>query len=224
VGNHGRVRRIKIINWGRKSSGPDGFVVSMITADPASGVSGVIETGIEECIAIQPDTGTSSPVTVFHAGPKDDTGTNAEGFGTGPFIRNCFVDCVALTNPLSFDIRGLSMAWCKGGTVDGNQVHNTKYGGPCIGRSSSRDFVVRNNFYKNVAKGPYWNLATMSVASLATLVRDTDHTTEAAGAGAAADCSTWFMTISHRVLSPRAVGSGAWAARPMAPERQARRE
>lgn len=150
LGNHARVRRIKVINWGRKASGPDCFVIAALTADPASGVTGVVDCGIEECIAIQPGTGTSGPVTVLHAGPKDDAGTNAEGYGTGPFIRNCFVDCGALANPLSHDVRGLSMAWCKAGVVEGNQVHNTKYGGPCISQSSSRDLVVRNNFYPNL--------------------------------------------------------------------------
>jgi hypothetical protein len=84
MGNHARTRRIKVINWGKKASGPDCFVIAMITADPASGATAVIDTGIKECIAIQPDANTSSPITVFHAGPKDDSGTNTEGFGTGP--------------------------------------------------------------------------------------------------------------------------------------------
>lgn len=162
MGNHARTRRIKVINWGKKASGPDCFVIAMITADPASGATAVIDTGIEDCIAIQPAAVTSSPITVFHAGPKDDSGSSVEGYGTGPFIRNCFCDCAALANPLTFDIRGFSMAWCKAGIVEGNQVHNTKYGGPYIGKSSSRDLVVRNNFYKNVAKGLFWDLGTKS--------------------------------------------------------------
>jgi hypothetical protein len=105
------VRRIKAINWGKKSSGPDCFVVAMITADPASGVTGVIGTGIEECIAITPGSGNVGPVIAFHAGPKDDSGTNAEGYGSGPFIRNCLVDCGWPTD--TNEVRGLSMAWCK---------------------------------------------------------------------------------------------------------------
>src|SRR5207249_3135325 len=153
-----------------KSSAPACFVIAMITADPPSGVTGVTDSGIEECIAITPDTANVGPATVFHAGPKDDSGTNAEGFGTGPFIRNCFVDCGWPT--ATAETRGLSMAWCKAGIVEGNQVHNTKYGGPYISTSSSRDLVVRNSSYKNVAKGPFWDLAALSATSITTLARD----------------------------------------------------
>jgi hypothetical protein len=197
MGNHARTRRIKVINWGKKASGPDCFVIAMITADPASGATAVIDTGIEECIAIQPDANTSSPITVFHAGPKDDSGSNAEGFGTGPFIRNCFCDCAALTNPLTFDIRGLSMAWCKAGIVEGNQIHNTKYGGPYVSKSSSRDLVVRNNFYKNVAKGPFWNLATLTATSLTALARDLTY--DSSGKTAVATLSNHGLLAGDRV-------------------------
>ncbi len=197
LGNHARVRRIKVINWGKKASGPDCFVIAALTADPASGVTGVADCGIEECIAIQPGTGTSGPVTVLHAGPKDDAGTNAEGYGTGPFIRNCFVDCGDLTNPLTYDIRGLSMAWCKAGIVEDNQVHNTKYGGPCISKSSSRDLVVRNNFYKNVVKGPFWSLATLSATALTALARDLTY--DAAGKTAVATLANHGLLAGDRV-------------------------
>ena len=64
------------------------------------------------------------------AGPKDDAGTKAEGFGTGPFIRNCFVDCGWPTAPA--ETRGLSMAWSKAGDAkhlrrycSGNQARFT---------------------------------------------------------------------------------------------------
>lgn len=174
MGNHARARRIKAINWGKKSSGPDCYVIALLTADPPSGVPGVVDTGMEECIAITPGNGIDGPITVFHAGPKDDAGVNAEGYGTEPFIRYCFVDFGWPT--ATAECRGLSMAWCKGGIVEGNQVHNTKYGGPCLTKASTRDVTVRNNLYKNVAKGPFWNLATLSATALSTLVRDTDHT------------------------------------------------
>jgi hypothetical protein len=174
LGNSTRVRRIKVVNWGKKTGGPDCFVIAMITADPGSGVAGVNDTGIEECMAITPGSGNVGPVTIFHAGPQDDTGTNAEGYGTGAVIRNNFADCGWPTD--TTEARGLSLAWCKAGVVEGNQIHNTKYGGPCLTKASSRDVTVRNNFYKNVAKGPFWNLGTLSASSLSTLVRDTDHT------------------------------------------------
>src|SRR5207245_1253324 len=115
MGNHARVRRIKVINWGKKASGPDCFVVAVLTADPASGVTGVTDCGIEECFAITPSGGNVGPATVFHAGPKDDSGTNTEGYGIGPFIRNCFVDSGWPTS--TPECRGLSMAWCKGGIL-----------------------------------------------------------------------------------------------------------
>jgi hypothetical protein len=35
--------------------------------------------------------------------------------------------------------------------VEGNEVYNTTYGGPYISKASSRDLVVRDDFYKNVA-------------------------------------------------------------------------
>src|SRR5207245_2650192 len=102
--------------------------------------------------------------------PKDDSGTNTEGYGIGPFIRNCFVDSGWPTS--TPECRGLSMAWCKGGILEGNQVHNTKYGGPYIRKASARELVVRNNVYKNVAKGPFWDLASLFATALSSLVRD----------------------------------------------------
>jgi hypothetical protein len=160
MGSHARVRRIKVINWGANAAVPL-FVVSMVTADASWGLVGVTDCGIEEVIAISPaSSAAGAAITVLHAGPKDDAGTNNEGFGIGPFIRNCFVDCGSPTAGPEY--RALSMAWCTGGIVEGNQVHNTKYGGPYISKSSSRDLIVRNNFYKNVFKGPYWNLGTLA--------------------------------------------------------------
>jgi hypothetical protein len=172
MGSHCRARRLKVINWGTKTSGPGCFVIAMITADPASGVAGVTDTGIEECIAIQPvDHPTNvGPVTVLRVGPKDDAGTDNEGFGTGPFIRNCFVDCGSPTATPEY--RGISMSWCKGGIVEGNQVYNTKYGGPYGSLSSAREMVVRSNLYKNIVKGPFWTLATLSPTGLQSLQRD----------------------------------------------------
>ncbi len=160
MGNHARVRRIKAINWGANAVKPL-FVVSVVTADPDLGFAGVSDCGIEEVIAISPaSSAANAPITALHAGPRDDVSTTlTEGYGIGPFIRNCFVDCGSPTAAPEY--RGLSMAWCKAGIVEGNQVHNTKFGGPYINYSSSRDLAVRFNVYKNVFKGPYWNLGTL---------------------------------------------------------------
>ncbi len=167
MGNHSRVVRVKVKNWGVKSSGPSIFVVAMLTGDPAAGVNGVTNCGLEECIVVVGDQGQSAsgPVTVLHVGGKEDATNANEAFGLGPYIRNCFVDC-GQAAPFSNDFRALSMAWCKGGVVEGNQVHNTKYGGPYQTATGARDLAVRNNTYRNVYKGPYWSMTTQGVARL----------------------------------------------------------
>src|SRR5437762_7102555 len=114
MGNHARARRLKVINWGKKASGPDAFILAMIGANPPTPT--MTDFGIEDCIAISPDAGTSSPVSVLHAGPINDAGTNTEAYGVAAFIRNCFVDC-GQASPFTLDLRALSMAWCKGGVI-----------------------------------------------------------------------------------------------------------
>ena len=155
MGNHARVRRIKVVNWGTKSSSRPCFVIAVITSDPLSGVTGVTDCGIEESIAITPGSGNVGPVTLMHAGGSETAATNVSGFGLRPFIRNCFADA-GQTSPFANEIRGLSMAWCIGGIVEGNQIHNMMYGGPFQQFTSAHGIVVRNNFYKNVNKGPFF--------------------------------------------------------------------
>ena len=87
-----------------------------------------------------------------------EAGTDNERFGKGPYIRNCFVDAGNLAAALTTEIRGISMSWCRGGVVEGNQIHNVQWGGPYIEKSSIRSLTIRNNFYKNVRKGPFWKL------------------------------------------------------------------
>jgi len=170
MGNHSRVVRVKVKNWGVKTGGPSGFVVAMLTGDPTSGVNGVTNCGIEECIVVVGDQPPQAPpapgfVTVLHVGgPEGATNAN-EAFGLGAYIRNCFVDC-GQAAPFSGEFRALSMAWCKGGVVEGNQVHNTKHGGPYQTATGARDLVVRNNTYRNVWKGPYWSMAAQGVQRL----------------------------------------------------------
>ena len=78
-----------------------------------------------------------------------DSQHSEEAFGVGPYIRNCFVDC-GQTTDFTKDFRALSMAWCKGGVVESNQLHNTKYGGPYQTATGARELVVRNGYYRNV--------------------------------------------------------------------------
>jgi len=159
MGNHSRVVRVKVKNWGNKSTGTPRFVMAMLTGDPSNNVTGVVNCGIEECIALSPHSSAVGPMTVLHVGGKETAGTSEEAFGLGPYIRNCFVDCEQTTD-FTKDFRALSIAWCKGGIVEGNQVHNAKYGGPYQTATGARDVVVRNNVYRNVYKGPYWSMGS----------------------------------------------------------------
>lgn len=168
MGSHARIRRVRAWNWGTRSGSPC-FVFSLITA--TSGASGIqtVDAGIEDCLADMPAmNGNASRVTAFHAGGKEDVPQpTAEAFGTGPFIRNCFVDA-GVTTPSKTTPRyyGLSMGWCRLGIIEGNQIHNLDIGGPYQDNVSTRDLVVRDNFYRNVARGPYWNLGQLSVSDI----------------------------------------------------------
>jgi len=165
MGNHSRVVRVKVINWGNKNTGTPGFVIAMLTGDPSNGVTGVLNCGIEEGIAVDPHASAAGPVTVLHVGGKESASNIEEAFGIGPYIRNCFVDC-GQTTDFTKDFRGLSMAWCKGGVVEGNQVHNTRYGGPYQTATGAQDLAVRNCVYRNVYKGPYWSMSAQGVQRL----------------------------------------------------------
>jgi hypothetical protein len=166
MGHYVLVRRVKVKNWGTNSSGISGipcYVISMITAAPDSNEYEVLDPGIEQCLAMEPAmSAVGAKINVLHAGAKDDTPRLAEAYGRGPYIRNCFVDCGTVSLPASGpEIRALSMGWCRAGVVEGNQVHNVTYGGPYLEKQSARDIIVRNNFYRNVLKGLFWNLGTM---------------------------------------------------------------
>ena len=50
--------------------------------------------------------------------------------------------------------------------MESNQLHNTKYGGPYQTATGARDLVVRNGYYRNVYKGPYWSLGAQGVKKL----------------------------------------------------------
>jgi hypothetical protein len=151
MGNHSKIRHVKAINWGTKVTSRPCFVLATITADPPSGVNSVEDCGIDECLVMNPAAGNQGPANLLHAGGIETAGTNVLGLGIGPFIRNCFADAGA-SNPFTPEIRGLSMAWCKAGVVEGNQVHNMAYG-VFQQRASAQDIVVRNNWFKNVNKG-----------------------------------------------------------------------
>ncbi len=165
LGNHVRIFRVKAINWGTNATTVPCFALNVLTGDRTVGMTEVNDCGIESCIVVQPATSpANAPVTALHAGGKEAISSNAEAFGIGPFSRNCFVD--AGWPGSTMESRGLSMSWCRGGVVEGNQIHNVKIGGPYSENATTRDLVVRTNLYKNVAKGPYWNLGQSGVSSL----------------------------------------------------------
>jgi hypothetical protein len=164
-GNHMRIFRVRVVNWGTNATTVPCFALSVLTADRTASLAEVADCGIESCVVERPATSpATAPVTALHVGGKEAMSSNAEAFGKAPCIRNCFVDGGWPASTM--ESRGVSMSWCRGGVVEGNHVHNTKYGGPYSEKTSTRDLVVRNNFYKNVAKGPYWNLGQSGASSL----------------------------------------------------------
>ena len=170
MGNHIRVRRVKCVNWGSRTTAQPGFVIALIIADPDSGspVVAVDDAGLEDCIVVSPsanNTVANAVVNILHIGGREVTSSVLTQFGRAPFIRNCFVDSDSPTTPVA-EYRGLSMGACHGGVVEGNQIHNTKYGGPYQEVVNTREIIVRNNTYRNVIKGPYWRLgATNSIGA-----------------------------------------------------------
>src|SRR5262249_50652586 len=120
MGNHVRVRRVRVINWGTLASSNPCFVVQLITAhtDAVAGRLELENVAIEDCIATSPSQFNVGSATIFHAGAKEE-GTlplQMEGYGLAPAIRNCFVDGTPIdeeVDPLLADIRALSMGWCQ---------------------------------------------------------------------------------------------------------------
>jgi len=96
------------------------------------------------------------------------------------------------TNDSSFvimgtEFRAIAVSSCEGAVVEENQIHNCWIGGPYasplydpvtpptypadlfteqsldpLNALNTRSLIVRNNFYKNVAAGPYWNMGGVS--------------------------------------------------------------
>ncbi len=173
MGNHSRIRRVQAINWGTKSTGNPGYVLASIVSDFTAGPFEAFDAGIEECLVVQPATAqipAGALVTLIHLGGRG-IDTTFETYGKTGFIRNCYVDAGSPTAAPAF--RGLSVERCRGGIVEGNQVHNIPVGGPVQEKSTNRDVIVRNNRYRNVLKGPCFSLPTYApVIDSASLVFD----------------------------------------------------
>lgn len=107
--------------------------------------------------------------SIVRIDPLDDPDNEPlgiEGHGKASYIRNCFIDCGIATpnpDPSIGKYRGVSMSWCRGGVIEGNHIQNCDIGGPYVeDQRNTRDIIVRNNFFKNVGRGPYWNLGASS--------------------------------------------------------------
>jgi hypothetical protein len=200
MGNHARVRGLKTVNWGTNAASRPCFAIAGITGETSTVLNEFVDVGIEGCIAVQPATSAAGGViTAIHAGGNEDAATNSEAYGKGPYIRNCFVDCDSPSATAEF--HGLSVGWCNGGIIQGNQIHNTQYGGPYQDKASSRTVIVADNFYRNVARGGFWNLGRLNPSSptaLTNLVQDLAY--DATGKTAlATSSSTHYLQIGERV-------------------------
>jgi hypothetical protein len=170
-GDHCRIRRVKVKNWGGRT-GKHCYVISLVTANPSFPAVPAIDPGIEDCVIVDPylTQGASNPdaATLLHAGLKEE-GSNATAlYGEGPWIRNCFLDGGALDAYTNAMI-GISMGWCLGGLVEGNQIHNLGYGW-WAQKTKTFDLVVRNNFHKNVHKGFFLDMSDSSETDLKKLI------------------------------------------------------
>lgn len=179
MGNAARVRRVKIINWGARTVGgppppPRAFGIVCLTGDPLGGAYGIDSTGIEECYALSPfvevTNSAGATITAFSVGhwkyDLSPAASSREALGKSPFIRNCyvnggddtFVPSLVMPNGTRATVIATSMAWCRGGVVEGNQIYNVDIGGPYLANNSIRDGIIRNNFMKNVGRGTFLNV------------------------------------------------------------------
>ena len=154
-GDHVRIRRVKARNWGTRNGAAPCFVLCCITGVAGAALSPeereYKRAGIDDCLVVSPSANNLGVCTALLAGHPDDVTFDVESHGMGPFIRDCFVDCgVEQPDPEAGLYRGLSMSWCRGGTVEGNHVHNADFGVWHQAGRSVDDLIVRNNFFKNV--------------------------------------------------------------------------
>ena len=170
LGSYARIRRVKAINWGTNSVSVPCYVFSLLTANPGATPLPLeaVNCGIEDCYGVKPATTVAGgSVTVVNVGSQLDLSFTSEIHAKSPFVRNCYVDCGVGTPSVTAPIfRALSMGWCRGGVLEGNQIYNADIGGPYQDGRSVRDMIVRNNFFKNVARGPFLNLGQVITTNL----------------------------------------------------------
>ena len=162
MGQQATVRRVKVIKWGTKTSQQPCYAMALILADPSWTTAQVAHSGFEECLALDPygSMPAGVPIHVFYVGPKSQPGASLEGEGISPFIRYCYADGSGLS--LDLDIRALTMAWCRNGIVEANQVHHVGVAGPMIENATAWSMTIRNNSFHDVRRGPYLKLGQAS--------------------------------------------------------------
>jgi hypothetical protein len=163
LGSQSRAVRIKVQNWGSKAAfGSLSYLIAMLTGNgTVTPATTVTNSGMQDCIVLPPDAASTGTVSVLHVGSSETPGGTATP-GVGCYIRNCYIDCgqnPLVDGNLHKAMRGLSMNWSKAGLIEGNQIHNTFYGGP-HGTLSANDVVVRNNIYRNVAAAVLYQITT----------------------------------------------------------------
>jgi hypothetical protein len=154
-GHHARIRRVKAIQWGSRTSAR-GYVLSVITADAQAPEREISDIGIQESTVVDPAPGSTGGAVLLHAGGNPAGPGSEDAFGEVPFIRHCIAEGDAAH--LDRDDRGLSMSACLGGVVEGNSVRDVRIGGPMEEQWGTRSVVVRHNRFRNVLVGPYWKL------------------------------------------------------------------
>jgi hypothetical protein len=153
-GHHSRIRRVKAIQWGSHTLPQGCNVLSVVTADSYGVEPAIHDTGIEDCIVVDPAPDIFQETVLLEAGGW------AEGmYGEVPFIRHCFVD--GGSGHLDRSIRALSMSGCRGGIIEGNQVYNVRIGAGPIPNYSAASIVVRHNSLKHVLWGFSWDTGSL---------------------------------------------------------------
>ncbi|MBI3869088.1 MAG: hypothetical protein HY299_11225 [Verrucomicrobia bacterium] len=154
MGNHSRVVRVKIVNWGGIPGIAPSFGILVITGNTNSGdarsdVAGVVNCGIQECIAINPGLNSNGTFIALQVGAKETPGT-VEAVGVGPYIVNNYVEGLGVTSAKRV---GLGISWCTAGVVEGNQVEKVDSGLGMMyeaGLRGVRDATIRNNAFRSV--------------------------------------------------------------------------
>lgn len=149
-GKHVYLCRLRVHNFGVKDSTNICRAISAaLSGDGAEAEDCVIDA----CRVDSPASSSHSSgrVTCLHLGRAAAAGA---AFHQSCVIRNCFVDCGSTSKPF----RGIEASGGSGTLVESNQILNCQYGGPYQDTTSSistRDLVVRGNYYSNVRYGIY---------------------------------------------------------------------